>query len=100
MTQAARRQFLRYLAASPLALAPTWPFTSQSGPAARSLEGALDGFVRKSAYTGGIDFSHAWSQRTWNLTGSEHPGSGVFSVVLERRPEGWRIIHDHTSSAP
>jgi uncharacterized protein (TIGR02246 family) len=36
---------------------------------------------------------------TWTLTGSEHPGSGVFSVVLERRPEGWRIIHDHTSSA-
>ena len=25
---------------------------------------------------------------------------GVFSVVLERRPEGWRIIHDHTSLAP
>ena len=24
--------------------------------------------------------------------------SGVFSVVLERRPEGWRIVPDHTSS--
>lgn len=36
----------------------------------------------------------------WELTGSPHPGHGVFSLVLERRPEGWRIIHDHTSSGP
>ena len=36
---------------------------------------------------------------TWTLTGSEHPGNGVFSLVFERRPEGWRIIHDHTSLA-
>jgi hypothetical protein len=25
---------------------------------------------------------------------------GVFSLVLERFPEGWRIIHDHTSEVP
>ena len=36
---------------------------------------------------------------TWILTQSPADGRGVFSVVLERRPEGWRIIHDHTSSA-
>jgi len=36
----------------------------------------------------------------WDLTGAEHPGHGVFTLVLERRPEGWRIIHDHTSSSP
>jgi uncharacterized protein (TIGR02246 family) len=36
---------------------------------------------------------------TWNLTESVQPGSGVFSLVFERRPEGWRIIHDHTSVA-
>ena len=36
----------------------------------------------------------------WELTANAHPAHGVFSVVLERRPEGWRIIHDHTSSAP
>jgi len=35
----------------------------------------------------------------WDLTESAHPGHGVFSLVLERRPEGWRIVHDHTSSA-
>ncbi len=36
---------------------------------------------------------------TWKLTESENPGNGVFSLVFERRPEGWRIIHDHTSLA-
>ncbi|MGE0547329.1 MAG: nuclear transport factor 2 family protein [Kofleriaceae bacterium] len=36
---------------------------------------------------------------TWILTDTKHAGSGVFSVVFERRPEGWRIIHDHTSAA-
>jgi ketosteroid isomerase-like protein len=36
---------------------------------------------------------------TWSLTNSPHDGHGIFSVVFERRPEGWRIIHDHTSLA-
>ena len=36
---------------------------------------------------------------TWILTSSPHDGRGIFSVVLERRPEGWRIVHDHTSLA-
>jgi beta-aspartyl-peptidase (threonine type) len=33
----------------------------------------------------------------WDLTTTAHPGRGVFTLVLERRAEGWRIIHDHTS---
>ncbi len=37
---------------------------------------------------------------TWALTESQAPGSGVFTLVFERRPEGWRIVHDHTSLAP
>ena len=36
----------------------------------------------------------------WRLTATPQAGSGVFSVVFERRPEGWRIVHDHTSSDP
>jgi ketosteroid isomerase-like protein len=35
----------------------------------------------------------------WTLTNSPSDGSGVFSVILERRPEGWRVIHDHTSAS-
>ena len=36
----------------------------------------------------------------WRLTDTPQAGSGVFSIVFERRPEGWRVIHDHTSSDP
>jgi ketosteroid isomerase-like protein len=36
----------------------------------------------------------------WRLIDTPNAGGGVFSVVLERRPEGWRIVHDHTSSDP
>jgi ketosteroid isomerase-like protein len=36
----------------------------------------------------------------WDLTHSPHDGRGVFTLVLERRAEGWRIIHDHTSVSP
>jgi ketosteroid isomerase-like protein len=34
----------------------------------------------------------------WRLTDTPAAGSGVFSIVFERHREGWRIIHDHTSS--
>jgi ketosteroid isomerase-like protein len=36
----------------------------------------------------------------WRLDDTPQAGGGVFSVVLERRPEGWRVVHDHTSSDP
>lgn len=36
----------------------------------------------------------------WRLDGTPNAAGGVFTVVLERRPEGWRIIHDHTTKAP
>ena len=36
----------------------------------------------------------------WILTNSPSDGRGVFSVVLERRPDGWKVIHDHTSAVP
>jgi ketosteroid isomerase-like protein len=30
---------------------------------------------------------------------ADHP-EGVFTLILRKFPEGWRIIHDHTSSFP
>jgi len=37
----------------------------------------------------------------WTLTfsGSSDPVSGLFTLVMEHHPEGWRIVHDHTSVA-
>lgn len=33
------------------------------------VEGVLADVLRKSAYTGGLDFSHQWAKRTWTLRG-------------------------------
>ena len=36
----------------------------------------------------------------WHLTRAKGDVGGVFSLVWQRFPEGWRIIHDHTSAVP
>lgn len=36
----------------------------------------------------------------WHLDREAGPIGGVFSLVLRRFPEGWRIIADHTSVVP
>ena len=34
----------------------------------------------------------------WHLARAQGDVGGVFSLVWQRVPEGWRIIHDHTST--
>jgi ketosteroid isomerase-like protein len=34
----------------------------------------------------------------WHLTRDAGPIGGVFTLVARKFPEGWRIIHDHTST--
>jgi uncharacterized protein (TIGR02246 family) len=36
----------------------------------------------------------------WHLERQTGDVGGVFSLVFARFPEGWRIIHDHTSEVP
>lgn len=36
----------------------------------------------------------------WHLEREAGPVGGVFTLVLRRFPEGWRIIADHTSAVP
>jgi ketosteroid isomerase-like protein len=33
----------------------------------------------------------------WKLIHKETSREGLFTIIFQRRPEGWRIIHDHTS---
>jgi beta-aspartyl-peptidase (threonine type) len=35
----------------------------------------------------------------WQLTRSNDKPGGRFTLILEKKPEGWRIVYDHTSSA-
>jgi beta-aspartyl-peptidase (threonine type) len=40
----------------------------------------------------------AFVRGRWKLMlGKESPG-GLFTLIVKKLPEGWRIIHDHTSS--
>ncbi len=36
----------------------------------------------------------------WHLERQKGGIGGVFSLVFEKFPEGWRIVHDHTSEVP
>ena len=36
----------------------------------------------------------------WHITRAEGDIGGVFTLVFRHFPEGWRIIHDHTSTVP
>jgi beta-aspartyl-peptidase (threonine type) len=43
--------------------------------------------------------AYALVRGRWQLTlKGENPG-GLFTLVFKKLPEGWRIIHDHTSSS-
>jgi ketosteroid isomerase-like protein len=35
----------------------------------------------------------------WYLTETPQSGSGVFSVILLRTADGWKVVHDHTSAS-
>ena len=42
---------------------------------------------------------HALAFGRWRLSRETTDGAtGLFSLVLENTPEGWRVVHDHTSS--
>jgi ketosteroid isomerase-like protein len=36
----------------------------------------------------------------WKLERASDQPHGRFTLILKRLPEGWRIVHDHTSAAP
>jgi ketosteroid isomerase-like protein len=35
----------------------------------------------------------------WELEREQDRPSGLFTLLMQRRAEGWRVVHDHTSSA-
>ncbi|MFT5315910.1 MAG: ketosteroid isomerase-like protein [Candidatus Krumholzibacteriia bacterium] len=42
---------------------------------------------------------HAMVFGTWRLIREADEPHGLYTLILQRLPEGWRIVHDHTSSA-
>ena len=45
----------------------------------------------------GPDAAEAFGR--WRLQRAEDAPSGLFTLLFRKTPEGWRIVHDHTSSA-
>ena len=83
---------------------------SGSGGIARGWDGVLARYKKNypdRAAMGHLDFSGlefhflgndaALVLGHWHLARARGDIGGVFSLVWQRFPEGWRIIHDHTS---
>ncbi len=84
---------------------------SGSGGIARGWDGVLARYKKNypdRAAMGQLDFSGlefhflgtdaALVLGHWHLARAQGDIGGVFSLVWQRLPEGWRIIHDHTST--
>ena len=41
---------------------------------------------------------HALVRGRFRLQLAKESATGIFTVVMRKLPEGWRIVHDHTSS--
>lgn len=41
---------------------------------------------------------HALVKGRWKLTLAKEAPAGLFTLLMKRLPEGWRIVHDHTSN--
>lgn len=39
----------------------------------------------------------AWVRGRWELTQAKDKHGGLFTLLVKKQPEGWRIVHDHTS---
>ena len=84
---------------------------SGSGGIARGWDGVLARYKKNypdRAAMGQLDFSSlefrflgndaALVLGHWHLARATGDVGGVFSLVWQRFPEGWRIVHDHTSA--
>jgi ketosteroid isomerase-like protein len=89
---------------------PELTFSGSSG-VARGYDGVLERYKKSypdRAAMGHLDFSNlefhflgadaALVLGNWQLKREKGDVGGVFSLVFQRFPEGWRIIHDHTSA--
>jgi beta-aspartyl-peptidase (threonine type) len=84
---------------------------SGTGGIARGWDGVLARYKKNypdRAAMGQLDFSDlefrflgndaALVLGRWHLSRAQGNVGGVFSLVWQKFPEGWRIIHDHTSA--
>jgi ketosteroid isomerase-like protein len=44
-----------------------------------------------------LNTDSAWVRGRWQLVMKDKTVGGLFTLFFKKKPEGWRIIHDHTS---
>jgi ketosteroid isomerase-like protein len=84
------------------------------GDAVRGFDTVLERYLSRykaaGAETGELTFTdvvveplgddHAFARGHWHVDfEKKEDQGGLFTLVLARKPEGWRIVHDHTSVA-
>ena len=42
----------------------------------------------------------ALARGRWKVEWENRSAGGLFTLLLRKYPDGWRIVHDHTSAAP
>lgn len=84
---------------------------ASGGTVRRGWQAALDGYERgypDAAAMGTLRFDSLdvqvlapeWAVvfGRWHLQRAEDAPNGLFTLIFNKRPDGWRIVHDHTSS--
>ena len=44
-----------------------------------------------------LGLDSAFVRGRWKLVTSKEPLDGLFTLLFKKKPQGWRIVHDHTS---
>ncbi len=83
----------------------TLPFTSQpvSVPPAMNVASAQNAGAavpRDNDTHAALGADAALILGHWELEREKDRPGGIFTLVVRRFPEGWRIVHDHTSTVP
>jgi beta-aspartyl-peptidase (threonine type) len=42
--------------------------------------------------------THAWVRGRWKVVRDKETLSGLFTLIFKKQSDGWRIVHDHTST--
>jgi ketosteroid isomerase-like protein len=45
-----------------------------------------------------LSAENAYVRGRWKVVNSKETLGGLFTLIFKKQPEGWRIVHDHTSS--
>jgi ketosteroid isomerase-like protein len=45
-----------------------------------------------------VDRTFTYATGRWQVVMKNEAPHGLFTILLRNTPDGWRIVHDHTSS--